>query len=79
MEGRKLLAETNPKAVAEAKRLRRASPKTGERMSYRDISAKLAELGHLNERGRPFGPSTVKAMGAARLRRRAADPAARAA
>ncbi len=29
-------------------------------MSLRKISAKLAEPGHLNERGRPFNPRSVK-------------------
>jgi hypothetical protein len=28
----------------------------------RRISAALAEAGHLNERGRPFNPYSVKAM-----------------
>jgi hypothetical protein len=46
--------------VAEAKRLRRASPKTGERLSYRKISAQLAETGHMNERGHPFNPKSMK-------------------
>jgi DNA invertase Pin-like site-specific DNA recombinase len=41
-EGRKPLAEQFPEAVAMARRLRRASPKTGERMSLRKISAELA-------------------------------------
>ena len=50
-EGRKSHAEVNPDVVAEAKRLRRASPKTGERLSYRHISARLAAAGFLNERG----------------------------
>jgi hypothetical protein len=48
--------------VALAKRLRWASPKTGERRSLRDISAMLAEAGHLNERFRPFNPRSIKAM-----------------
>ena len=39
-EGRKSHAELHPDVVAEAKRLRRASPKTGERLSYRKISAR---------------------------------------
>jgi hypothetical protein len=43
IEGRKGLSITHPEAVALAKRLRRASPKTGERRSLRDISAILAE------------------------------------
>lgn len=62
VEGRKSHAEGNPEAVALAKRLRRASPKTGERMSYRDIAAKLAEAGYKNSRGKPFGPSAINAM-----------------
>lgn len=49
-------------ALALAKRLRRASPKTGHRMSFRDISAKLAEAGHLNERGQPYNPKSVRSM-----------------
>jgi hypothetical protein len=40
-------------AVAIARRLRRASPKTGERRSLRKISAKLEKAGYLSERGRP--------------------------
>ena len=44
-EGRKAHAELHPDVVAEAKRLRRASPKTGERLSYRQISARLEEAG----------------------------------
>jgi DNA invertase Pin-like site-specific DNA recombinase len=62
IEGRKGFAVTNPEAVALAKRLRRASPKTGERRSLRDISALLAEAGHLNEHGRPFNHRSIKAM-----------------
>jgi DNA invertase Pin-like site-specific DNA recombinase len=61
-EGRKPLAETNPEAVALAKRLRRASPKTGERRSFAKISADLAVAGYLNERGRPFNTKSVRAM-----------------
>jgi hypothetical protein len=48
--------------VALAKRLRRASPKTGERLSLRRIGLKLAEAGHLNERGQPFHPNSIKMM-----------------
>jgi hypothetical protein len=48
--------------VAEAERLRRANPKTGERLSYQKISTALAALGHLNERGRPFNPKSVMSM-----------------
>ena len=45
-----------------ARRLRRASPKTGERLSFREISARLAEAGHLNEHGQPFNAQSVRAM-----------------
>jgi DNA invertase Pin-like site-specific DNA recombinase len=61
-EGRKSFAEMNPELVALVKRLRRASPKTGERRSLREISAELARLGHLNERGQPFNPASIKSM-----------------
>ena len=53
VEGRPPAHELYPKAVTEAKRLRRASPKTGERMSFRDISARLAKDGIAG--GGPFG------------------------
>ena len=49
-------------AVGLAKRLRRASPKTHERMSYRQISAALAEAGHLSEVGEPYHPQSIKNM-----------------
>ena len=43
--GRKSHKEKNSQVVAMAKRLRRASPKTGERLSYWQISARLEEVG----------------------------------
>jgi DNA invertase Pin-like site-specific DNA recombinase len=61
-EGRKAHSELHPDVVAEAKRLRRASPKTGERLSFRKISARLAEAGFLNERGRPYNSKSIRAM-----------------
>jgi hypothetical protein len=48
--------------VALAKKLHRASPKTGKRMSLRKISAKLKESGHLNENGRVFNQRSIKVM-----------------
>ena len=51
-----------PEVGAEAKRLHRANPKTGERRSLRQISAELAKLGHYNERGQPFSAKSVRAM-----------------
>ena len=61
-EGRKPHGELRPEVVAECKRLRRASPTTGERRSLRKISEELAALGFLNERGKPYNPRSVKAM-----------------
>ena len=61
-EGRKPHGELRPEAVALAKRLHRASPKTGKRMSLRKIAAALTEAGHLNERGQPFNPKSVRSM-----------------
>jgi DNA invertase Pin-like site-specific DNA recombinase len=56
------VAQQLTNAVALAKRLHRANPKTGERLSLRKISAKLAEAGHLNERGAPYNPRSIKSM-----------------
>jgi DNA invertase Pin-like site-specific DNA recombinase len=61
-EGRKSHSEKRPEAVALAKRLHRASPKTGERRSLSKISAELAAAGYLNEHGRPFNPKSIKSM-----------------
>jgi len=54
--------EKRPGVVALAKKLRRASPKTGKRMSLCKVSAALAEAGHLNGHGRPFYTRSVKTM-----------------
>jgi hypothetical protein len=48
-EGRKPHVELRPEAVILAKRLHRASPKTGKRMSLRKIAAALTEAGHLTK------------------------------
>ena len=61
-EGRKAHREVNPTAVALVKRLHRASPKTGKRMSLRRINAALEAAGHVNEHGRPFNPKSIKSM-----------------
>jgi DNA invertase Pin-like site-specific DNA recombinase len=60
-EGRKSHAELNPDLVAEAKRLRRRSPK-GHRRSLREVSAELARLGYLNVNGKPFAAMSIKSM-----------------
>ena len=61
VEGRKSHAELHPELVALVRQLRRRSPKGGQR-SLRDISAELAALGHLNERGRPFSAASIGSM-----------------
>ena len=61
-KGRKAHAELHPDVVALAKKLRRASPKSGERLSYRKISAQLKKSGFVNERGQPYNPKSIKAM-----------------
>jgi transposase len=49
-------------AVLMAKRLRRANPISGNRMSLQRIAEHLAEAGHVNERGKPYNPKSVLAM-----------------
>jgi hypothetical protein len=44
-----------------AKHLAQAS-RTGERRSLRQIAAKLAEMGHVNDAGNPFAAASIKAM-----------------
>lgn len=61
-EGRKGHKELRPEVVREARRLYRASPKTGKRRSLREVSAELATLGFLNERGQPYAAQSVKTM-----------------
>jgi hypothetical protein len=56
------LVKALTEAVEMAKRLRGASPKTGERRSLRRISAELAAAGCLNQCGRPFNPNSIKLM-----------------
>jgi DNA invertase Pin-like site-specific DNA recombinase len=60
-EGRKALHETVPEAVLMAKRLRRASPLNGDRMSLQRIAEHLAEAGHVNENGKTYNPKSVLA------------------
>jgi hypothetical protein len=47
--------------VAEAKRLRRRSPK-GHQRSLREVAADLAKLGYLNERGAVFSAASIASM-----------------
>ena len=59
--GRKSVAELYPAAIELAKQLRRKRPKGGQR-SFREISAELAAVGHVNKKGRPFSASAVRTM-----------------
>jgi DNA invertase Pin-like site-specific DNA recombinase len=55
--------DTKPaEAIALAKRLRRANPKTGARQSLRKIAKALKEAGYVNVAGKEFNPASVKAM-----------------
>lgn len=60
--GRRKLAELEPDALKLARKLRRANPLTGKRMSYRDIAQKLAEAGHVAASGKPLSPSVIKRL-----------------
>jgi DNA invertase Pin-like site-specific DNA recombinase len=59
-EGRKSHAEIRPDVVLLAKQLRRKTK--GGQMSFEKIGVELAACGHLNAKGKPFGPSAVFAM-----------------
>jgi ATP-dependent DNA ligase len=49
-------AEAHPEVVALAKQL------SGQRMSYRKISAELAARGHLTATGKPYVASAIQTM-----------------
>src|SRR3954454_6170104 len=61
-EGRKSHAELRPDVMALAKRLHRASSKTGKHRSLREITAGLVRTGHRNECGKPYAAQSVKVM-----------------
>lgn len=59
VEGRK--ATLVGMALAEARRLRRKNPKTGERRSLRDIAAELAAAGHVNPHsGKAYSAEAIR-------------------
>ncbi len=60
--GRKAHAEIRPEVVAEAKRLHRISPLTGQRRSLREIARELAAMGHTKQDGSAYHPTTVANM-----------------
>jgi hypothetical protein len=59
---RKSHAEMIPEIVTLAKRLRRKDRATGKVRSYRDISDKLAEAGHLITNGKAYAAMSVRSM-----------------
>ena len=61
-EGRKPVPDV---VIAEARRLARKSPKTGQRRSLRAIAAELATLGHLGRSGKPYHAGSIAHMLAA--------------
>jgi DNA invertase Pin-like site-specific DNA recombinase len=60
--GDRTAVERYQAAVAMARRLRRANPVTHKRLSLRQISTRLAEAGHLNERGQLYNPASIVLM-----------------
>ncbi len=60
VEGRKPVADAT--THAEAKRLYRKSPKTGQRRTLRAIAAELARLGHVSPTGEPHHANTIRRM-----------------
>jgi len=62
VEGRKGYDELDPELVRRAKRLRRASPKTGKRRSYRQIADELAGMGYVTATGKTFAPGQIKRL-----------------
>jgi DNA invertase Pin-like site-specific DNA recombinase len=58
-EGRKPIPA---EVVAEARRLARKNPRTGERRSLRQIAEELAKLGHVGPSGKPYFPASITHM-----------------
>ena len=52
----------DPAVVAQARRLARKSPKTGQARSLRMISAELVAAGHVGPTGRPYHPGSIAHM-----------------
>lgn len=77
-EGRKAVPDA---VVKEARRLARKNPKTGERLSLREIADALANAGHtvlVNDEpsGKAYGPESIKRMLNAPKPKRSADASA---
>lgn len=61
-EGRKSHAEAHPETVKIAKELRWINKRMRERRSLREVSAMLAERGHVSASGTPYSASAVASM-----------------
>ena len=61
-EGRKSHVEKHPATVALARELRWANKRMRERRSLREVSALLAERGHVNASGKPYSASAIASM-----------------
>jgi hypothetical protein len=72
-EGRKSVPA---EVVAQARRLTRKNPRTGQRRSLRQIAAELAKLGHLGPSGKPYFPASISHMLTCSGGERGAAPAA---
>jgi hypothetical protein len=59
---RKTYAELHPAATLMAKRLYQSSKATGERITLRAISARLAAAGHIHPDNKPFHPEVIRRM-----------------
>ena len=61
-EGKCECRKSNKELVRLVKRLRKQNWKTKRRMSLRQISKHLSELGYLNERGNPYSIQSISDM-----------------
>jgi hypothetical protein len=61
LEGRKSIVEQKPETVELARKLARGRAKGGRR-SLREISAALAEAGHVTKTGTPYAATAIKLM-----------------
>lgn len=59
---RKTYAELAPEATLMAKRLYQSSKTNGERITLREISAKLASVGYVQTNHKPFHPEVIRRM-----------------
>ena len=62
MRGSESKKELQPELVRLVKKLRRRNWKTKRRMSLRQISKHLLELGYVNEQGNPYSAQSISDM-----------------